>query len=94
VSVPEPRSRHLAPEEAKRFYDRLGSGQDWQRLYENPAISELIAHAAFDSAHCIRVRVWSGDFRRSPIAKISARRLTLCGARHQQHQWSHWRSSV
>ncbi len=39
--------------EAKRFYDRLGSGQDWQRFYENPAISELIAHAAFDSAHSV-----------------------------------------
>lgn len=29
--------------------------------------------------------MWNGDFRRSPIAKISARRRTLCGARHQQH---------
>ena len=43
----------MRPEEAKHFYDHLGSGQDWQRLYENPAISEVIAHAAFDSAHSV-----------------------------------------
>ena len=32
MSVREPRSRYLAPTEAKRFYDRLGSGQDWRLL--------------------------------------------------------------
>jgi len=53
VSVREPRGRYLSPEEAKRFYDRLGSGQDWQRFYENPATSQLIAHAGFDSAHSV-----------------------------------------
>ena len=49
----EPKSRYLSPAEAKRFYDRLGSAQDWQRFYENPAISQLIAHAGFDSAHSV-----------------------------------------
>jgi len=44
---------YLSPAEAKRFYDRLGSGQDWQSFFENPAINELIAHAAFDSAHSV-----------------------------------------
>jgi ubiquinone/menaquinone biosynthesis C-methylase UbiE len=53
VSVRESSNRYFAPEEAKRFYDRLGSGQDWQCFYENPAIGELIAHCAFDSAHSI-----------------------------------------
>jgi ubiquinone/menaquinone biosynthesis C-methylase UbiE len=53
VSVREPTDRCLSPEQAQRFYDRLGSAQDWQRFYENPAINELIAHAAFDSAHSV-----------------------------------------
>ena len=53
MSVREPSSRYLAPEKAKRFYDRLGSGQDWQRFYENPATNQLIAHAGFGSAHSV-----------------------------------------
>ena len=53
MSVREPSNRDLAPEEAKRLYDRLGSGQDWQCFYENPAIGELIAHSAFDSPHSV-----------------------------------------
>ena len=53
MSGREPSSRYLGPEKAKRFYDRLGSGQDWQRVYENSATSQLIAHAGFDSAHSV-----------------------------------------
>ncbi len=53
MSVREPTDRYLSPEQAKRFYDRLGSAQDWQSFYENPAINELIAHAAFDSAQSV-----------------------------------------
>jgi ubiquinone/menaquinone biosynthesis C-methylase UbiE len=53
VSVREPSSRYLEPGKAKRFYDRLGSGQDWQRFYENPATSQLIAHAGFGSVHSV-----------------------------------------
>ena len=53
MSVRDAATRYLSPEEAKRFYDRLGSAQDWQRFYENPAINELIAHSAFDSAHSV-----------------------------------------
>src|ERR1700739_3742699 len=45
--------RYLSPAEAKRFYDRLGSRQDWQGFFENPAINEMIAHAAFESAHSV-----------------------------------------
>jgi len=45
--------RYLSPEQAKRFYDRLGSAQDWQGFFENPAINELIAHATFDSAQSV-----------------------------------------
>ena len=53
MNVREPKNRYLSPAGAKRFYDRLGSGQDWQRFYENPATSQLIAHAGFDSAHSV-----------------------------------------
>ena len=53
MSIREPKDRCLSPEEAKRFYDRLGSRQDWQDFYENPAINELVARAAFDSAHSV-----------------------------------------
>ncbi len=53
MSVRDPVDRYLLPAEAKRFYDRLGSAQDWQGFYENPAINELIAHAAFHSAHSV-----------------------------------------
>ena len=85
-SAPEPGSLYLAPEDAKRFYDRLGSWQDRQHHYENPAISELSRACCFRlGALGIRVRVWNGELRRSPICKVSARRRTLCGALHQQH---------
>ena len=53
MSVREPMDRYLSPAEAKRFYDRLGSRQDWQGFFENPAINEMIAHAAFESAHSV-----------------------------------------
>jgi ubiquinone/menaquinone biosynthesis C-methylase UbiE len=48
-----PRDRYLSPEAAKRFYDRFGSRQDWQAFFESRAVSELIAHAAFESAHSV-----------------------------------------
>ena len=51
VSVRAPAHNYLSPEEAKRFYDRLGSAQDWQCFYENPAFSEIIAHAGLESVH-------------------------------------------
>lgn len=40
----------LSYEGAKRFYDRLGSRQDWQAFYEDPAVGEMIAHARLESA--------------------------------------------
>lgn len=43
----------LSPAEAKRFYDRFGSRQDWQAFYEDTAVNNLIGHAAFDSAHSV-----------------------------------------
>lgn len=40
----------LSHEQAKRFYDRLGSRQDWQGFYENVAIEVLVRNAAFGAA--------------------------------------------
>ena len=53
MSDREPTDRYLSPAEAKLFYDCLGSRQDWQGFFENPAIKEMVAHAAFDSAHWV-----------------------------------------
>ena len=41
------------PNKRSVFYDRLGSRQDWQGFFGNPAIHEMIAHAAFDSTHSV-----------------------------------------
>ena len=49
----QPTNQYLSPAQAKRFYDRFGSRQDWQGFYENPAINELIVHGAFDSANSV-----------------------------------------
>ncbi len=42
--------RMLTHQQAKAFYDRLGSKQDLQAFYELPATTNLIAHAAFEEA--------------------------------------------
>ena len=43
----------LSYQDARRFYDRFGSKQDWQRFYEDPAIQDLIASAAFPEATAV-----------------------------------------
>lgn len=53
MKVRETTDHYLSPAKAKRFYDRFGSRQDWQGFYENPAINELIPHAAFDFSHSV-----------------------------------------
>jgi ubiquinone/menaquinone biosynthesis C-methylase UbiE len=45
--------RTLSHEEARRFYDRFGAKQDLQRLYEDPAIAVLLAHAGFEDASAV-----------------------------------------
>jgi SAM-dependent methyltransferase len=50
VNNKEPAGPYLSPTEAQRFYDHLGSAQDWQGFFENPAINDLIAHAVFGSS--------------------------------------------
>lgn len=46
-------SRALTPEQAARVYDRIGRLQDWQSLYEGPAIRDLLAHADLGSARAV-----------------------------------------
>jgi len=43
----------LSPQEAKRFYARFGSKQDWQHFYEKAATDKLFPHASFDSARSV-----------------------------------------
>jgi len=43
----------LSHQESKRFYDWFGSKQDWQRFYEDPAVSNMLTHAAFESAEAV-----------------------------------------
>jgi ubiquinone/menaquinone biosynthesis C-methylase UbiE len=40
----------LSREQARAFYDRFGSKQDWQGFYEDPATMDLIAHADLPNA--------------------------------------------
>jgi ubiquinone/menaquinone biosynthesis C-methylase UbiE len=40
----------LSHEQARDFYDKFGSKQDWQRFYENPAVADLIAHLSLGTA--------------------------------------------
>lgn len=42
--------RFLDKEEIRAFYDRFGSRQDWQRLYEGVAMRDLLRHGRFDIA--------------------------------------------
>lgn len=53
MSVGNPTHHYLSPEQAKRFYDRLGSAQDWQGFFENPAVNKMIGHADFGAAHSV-----------------------------------------
>lgn len=40
----------LTPAQARKFYDRFGAKQDAQAFYEDEALADLIAHAAFERA--------------------------------------------
>ena len=43
----------LTHEEAKTFYDRFGSKQDWQRFYESRAVDDLNAHLKLNQAQSV-----------------------------------------
>ena len=46
-------TRTISPEEARRFYDGIGSWLDSQSFYEDAAISDLLQHSRFGSAEAI-----------------------------------------
>jgi ubiquinone/menaquinone biosynthesis C-methylase UbiE len=43
----------LSHAEAKAFYDRMGSKQDWQGFYEEPTKRDLVTHAVFEQAQVV-----------------------------------------
>jgi ubiquinone/menaquinone biosynthesis C-methylase UbiE len=43
----------LSHEKARAFYDWFGTRQDSQRLYEDPALADLLAHADFGEARSV-----------------------------------------
>ena len=43
----------LTRAQAKRFYDRMGRGQDLQGFYEDRALNDLIAQASFEAARSV-----------------------------------------
>ncbi|HYZ39313.1 MAG TPA: class I SAM-dependent methyltransferase [Stellaceae bacterium] len=45
--------RTLSHEEARAFYDWFGARQDSQGFYEDPALSDLLAHADFGESHSV-----------------------------------------
>ena len=42
--------RTLNVEQARAFYDHLGSRQDWQRFFEDPAVGAMVGHGYFNQA--------------------------------------------
>jgi ubiquinone/menaquinone biosynthesis C-methylase UbiE len=45
--------RGLSGDEAERFYDALGAGQDKQGYYEDVTLADLVKHAGFNSARSV-----------------------------------------
>ena len=43
----------LSHEEARTFYDRFGTKQDRQRIYEDRAVTDLVEHLFLGSAHSV-----------------------------------------
>jgi ubiquinone/menaquinone biosynthesis C-methylase UbiE len=43
----------LSHEEARRFYDRFGAKQDWQRFYEDPAVRDLVSNLSLSTARSV-----------------------------------------
>jgi ubiquinone/menaquinone biosynthesis C-methylase UbiE len=46
-------ARTLPPAQARSVYDRIGARQDTQAFYEDAAIEDLVANAAFDRARSV-----------------------------------------
>lgn len=62
----------LSPAQARAVYDRVGASQDRQAWYEDAAVDQAVAHAAFGSARAV-VEVGCGTGRLA--ARLLAREL-------------------
>ena len=59
---------YLDRDQVARFYDRLGRGQDWQRLYESPAVEAMLRHGAFGEARrVVEVGCGTGSLARELV---------------------------
>jgi ubiquinone/menaquinone biosynthesis C-methylase UbiE len=62
--------RYLTRAQARIFYDRFGSRQDWQRFYEGPAIRALLARGGFDRARAVfELGCGTGAFARELLSR-------------------------
>lgn len=43
----------LSHEEARTFYDGFGTKQDWQRFFEDRAVTDLVEHLSLESAQSV-----------------------------------------
>jgi len=60
----------LSHQQAKQFYDRFGRKQDWQRFYEDPATTDLLAHLHLPEAQSLfEFGCGTGRFAQSLLAK-------------------------
>lgn len=73
--------RTLSHEEARRFYDRLGSLQDWQWPFEQPAREAMLEHLALPQAHRVfELGCGTGRFARDLLERqlpLDARYLAV-----------------
>ena len=70
----------LTSSEAQAFYDKFGKKQDAQGFYENPALDDLIAHAAFqDSYKIFEFGCGTGKFAERLLAEYISSSATYFG---------------
>jgi ubiquinone/menaquinone biosynthesis C-methylase UbiE len=70
----------LSHEEARDFYDRFGSKQDWQRFYEDPAVADLIEHLPLGSANsAIEFGCGTGRLAERMLARHMSMEATYLG---------------
>jgi ubiquinone/menaquinone biosynthesis C-methylase UbiE len=74
-------TRTLSHEEARRFYDRLGSVQDWQWPFEQPAREAMVEHLDLDRATAVfELGCGTGRFARDLLERklpLAARYLAV-----------------
>ncbi|MGD2116024.1 MAG: class I SAM-dependent methyltransferase [Acidobacteriota bacterium] len=70
----------LTREQARRFYDRTGTRQDTQLVYERPALDRLVRQAAFGEATAVvELGCGTGHFARTLLTEHLPRRATYRG---------------